>query len=221
MIITIDGFAGTGKSTVAKGVAEKLAFRYVDTGAFFRTIAWGVIVEGIVPKNDEDIASFLQRCPLKILPQNGSYSFFCGKVDATAHLRHLEVSQMSSIVSTFPSCRQEVLRVQHELAKGGKVVFEGRDMGTVVFPDAKCKIFLTATPEIRAHRRFLELQEKDPSFSGTEEGVLQEIRERDERDTTRKISPLKPARDAHIIDTSCLSISEVVSTIVEIATVDV
>ena len=216
MIITIDGPSGTGKSTVAKKVAEKLGFTYFDTGAMFRTIAYGILVNRIDYKNHEILAHFLQTAELSLKNHQGKTHFYLNGSDVTSHLRTAEVTSLSSKISTIKEVRDKLGQLQRDLVKGISAVFEGRDMGTVIFPNAETKIFLTAEPAVRAKRRYHELVAKDATFAESHsfEKTLQDIQERDERDENREIAPLKAAKDAHLVDTSNLSIDEVVDHII-------
>jgi len=216
MIIPIDGPSGTGKSTVAKGVAAHLGFRYFETGALYRAVAVAVIQKKINYRDPLLLEEFVRQFPLSVRADNNTIHVFAGDLDTTPHLRRLDVTDASSVVSTFLFVRDHVADVLHTFAKAGNTVFEGRDMGTVIFPNAPLKIFLTATPQIRAERRFREMKERDPNFSVPLEQILADINERDRRDMTRTISPLRPAADAHIIDTSTLSIDEVVAVILDL-----
>jgi CMP/dCMP kinase len=215
MIVTIDGPSGTGKSTVAKRVAEKLGFTYCDTGAMFRAIAYGILKAKIDHTNHEKVKEFLVHNGVKVVLVGKKMHYFLGEADVTEHLRSLEVTEMSSKIATIQAVREKLAILQRELGKNANTVFEGRDMGTAIFPRAEVKVFLTADPAVRAQRRYKELVDKDPSFyqNLTEQQVLEDINERDKRDSTRDVAPLKPAEDAHIIDTSKLSIDEVVNTI--------
>ena len=218
MIVTIDGPSGTGKSTVAKRVAKSLGFTYVDTGAMFRAMAAGLILNGIDPSNHALFTKYIQENSLVLKKEHDITRYYFGKLDVTDHLRSLDVTELSSKISTLKEVRDKLALVQRELGHGGDTVFEGRDMGTVIFPDAQVKIFLTAAPDIRGRRRFDELIAKDASLAKTLtlEQVVQDIKNRDARDENRSIAPLKPAPDAHLIDTSALSIEEVIERIITI-----
>jgi cytidylate kinase len=216
MIITIDGPSGTGKSTVAKRVAEALQFNYFETGALFRAVAAVAIEQKIDDRNPILLEKLLAEFPLSVHILKDTIHVFAGAFDTTPHLRRLDVTDGSSRVSTYGFVRDHVAAVLHTFANEGNAVFEGRDMGTVIFPNAPLKIFLTATPEIRAERRYKEMRDKDPHFSVPLEQILADINERDRRDMTRKLSPLHPAADAHIIDTSHLSREEVVAVILDL-----
>ena len=209
MIVTIDGPAGTGKSTVAKLVAKKLGYLYVDTGALFRSIAYGLRLMRVDYENSATLAEFLKNHPVSM--SSDGTEFFLGDVATTAHLREPEVSQFASKIATIQEVRTAVKTAERAIAVGKNTVFEGRDMGTAVFPNAEYKFYLDARAEVRAKRRYDELVARGKAVDF--DVVLQEIVERDERDSTRKIDPLRPAADAHIIDTSSLTIDGVVQAI--------
>lgn len=210
MIITIDGPAGTGKSTVAKKVASILGFSLLDTGALYRAIAYALMVNGIDMQDENSIEQFLKRSTVDVSVEP---RYIVGGLDTTPHIRTPEVSDGASRISQYKVVRTFLLPLQRRLASQQNTVCEGRDMGTVVFPTAPMKIFLTARPEVRAQRRFLELQDKNPTM--THEAVQKDLEERDHRDSTRSLSPLKIPPDAIVIDTSDMSIDQVVSSIVE------
>lgn len=216
MIITIDGPAGTGKSTVAKRVALALKITYFDTGAMFRSYAYGLLSESIDPSDIPNVISFVKGNHLVINSQSGKNSYLLAGRDVSAFIRSREVSDIASKISIIPEVREELRTMQQKLPIGTDAVFDGRDMGTVVFPNADIKIFLTASSLVRAERRYKELIEKSDvhSKSFSLDDIKQEIDERDHRDSTRKIAPLKPASDALIIDTSTLSVDEVVDLII-------
>jgi len=211
MIITIDGPAGTGKSTVAKRLAEKLGFIYFDTGAMFRSLAYGIITQNISIHNQETLHAFLNAAEVTLSRENHTIHFYLNGNDITTHIRRLDVTDMASKIATIAAVREKLAALQRTLAHDVHAVFEGRDMGTVVFPNAEIKVFLTAEPQVRAERRFKELAMKGEVTSY--EKVLQEIYERDSRDQNREHAPLKAASDATIIDTSRSSIDEVIDTI--------
>lgn len=220
MIIAIDGPSGTGKSTVAKGVAKKLGFTFFDTGAMYRAAAWWTLQEKIDPENREEIA---RRIPLfqyviKIDPR-GDRRYFVGDEDVTEAIRSPNITSIASKIAAYSEVRQTITELQRKFGHRGNAVFEGRDMGTVVFPDANLKIFLTAKPAIRAQRRYEELLLKFPELSESLQfdQILKEIEERDRDDSTRALSPLKQASDAILIDTSDLSIDEVIAKILALA----
>lgn len=215
MIITIDGPAGTGKTTVARTLAEELGFTYFDTGAMYRALTYGVIIQNIDIDNPEVLQAFLDAFPVRIESHFGEKLFFLGDENVSKKIRSNDVTNLVSKVSAIRTVREKLVATQRELSKGVNAVFEGRDMGTVVFPDAKVKIFLTADQKVRAERRYKELVDKDPSNASlTVESVMQDMERRDTYDASRDISPMKPAEDAVIIDTSDLTIDEVVSRII-------
>lgn len=216
MIIAIDGPSGTGKSTVAKSVAKKLGFTFFDTGAMYRAAAWWIRQENIDPDHREEIARRLPqfRYEIEIRP-NGERRYIVGSTDVTEAIRSPSISTEASKIAAYPEVRQAIVEIQRNFGGRGNAVFEGRDMGTVVFPDANLKIFLTAKPMVRAQRRFDELLLKFPELSESLkfDQILKEIEERDRNDSTRSISPLKQADDAILIDTSERSVDEVVAQI--------
>ncbi len=214
MIITVDGPAGTGKSTVAREVARTLSYAFLDTGALYRAVAYALIVFKINLSNEKAIAEFLDANPLDILTQGQETRYVIAGIDVTPHIRTREASNASSLISTYAVVRSFLLPIQRGFAFHQNIVCEGRDMGTTVFPNAEVKIFLTARPEIRAHRRFLELR---GTTSTSFEETQKEMSERDQRDSTRSISPLMQPHDASLIDTSDLSILQVVDRIVALA----
>lgn len=216
MIITIDGPSGTGKSTVAKRVAQRLGFIYVDTGAMFRALAAGLLLQGISPQEHDRFIHSIQTSALVLKKDDTHMRYYFDEMEVTEYLRRLDVTELSSKISTYKEVRDKLAHIQRSLAHTGNTVFEGRDMGTVIFPEAEVKIFLTASPEIRAKRRFDELITKDASCAKTLtiEQVIQDIKNRDERDENRTLAPLKAAPDAHLIDTSSLSIEEVIEKII-------
>lgn len=214
MIITIDGPAGTGKTTVARKVAEKLGFQYFDTGAMYRAITYRLLQEGISLDDENQLSPFLKRFQFSIRKEDGEKRYFVGSEDVTEMIRTPEVTKSVSIISAHPAIRRALVPIQRNFAEKGNSVFEGRDMGTVVFPKAELKIFLTARPVVRAERRYLEI--KDKFKSTTQEEIFRELIERDAIDISREISPLKQASDAHLIDTSDLVIDEVVDRIISL-----
>lgn len=215
MIITIDGPAGTGKTTVARTVAEELGFTYFDTGAMYRALTYGIITKNVDPDNPEALQAFLDAYPVTIKRHLGDKSIFLGDEDVTQKIRTNGVTALVSKISAFKNVRDKLVLAQKELAQGVNAIFEGRDMGTVVFPNADLKIFLNATPEVRAERRYNELKAKSPDDTSLRlQGVLDDINRRDAYDAGRDISPMKAADNAHIIDTSSLTIEDVVNQII-------
>ncbi len=211
MIITIDGPAGTGKTTVASRVAEALGYHYFDTGAMYRAVTYLMIQKRIDLKDPSSLNVFLEQFQFDIQLEKGEKRYFIDGEDVTEKIRTPLVTKRVSEVSAHISVRQALVPIQQAFGKGENSIFEGRDMGTVVFPNANLKIFLTARPAVRAERRYQELQ--DTAVFGSEEEVMRELLERDHFDSTRKISPLKQAEDAHLIDTSDLTIEQVVDRI--------
>ena len=213
MIITIDGPSGTGKTTIAKKVAERLGFTYFDTGALYRSFAWYCHTKGI---DDEDIDAILKLIPhfdFQLLSENGDRKYFCCGEEVTKEIRTEEISWLSSKISKIKEVRENLKQIQIDFAKKRNAVFEGRDLGTVIFPDADLKIFLTAAEKIRAERRYKEVVEKDPDSSFEE--VYEKLKQRDQQDQKRAIAPLKKAADAVEIDTSHLTIDQVIESILQ------
>lgn len=216
MIITIDGPAGTGKSTVAKAVARKLGFNHFDTGAIYRSFAWKVLRSGIDPKEQSEVIKLICDFAFEIKTSAAlEKSYFVDGMNITESIRSPEISQVSSIIATYPEVRKWIVKATRKFGRSCNAVFEGRDMGSVVFPKADLKIFLTADPKIRAERRYKELLAKYPDLSSKQslESILQEMQERDLNDSTRQVSPLIKPSDAKEIDTSHLNVNEVVSAI--------
>ena len=212
--VAIDGPGGAGKSTMAKALAEACGLNYVDTGAMYRTIGLAVLRTGIAPTDAEKVIALLPRQQVRLRYEDDvQHMILCGE-DVTGRIRTPEVSAAASAVSAIPEVRAFLLRAQQELAENCSVVMDGRDIGTVVLPKAELKVFLTATPEERARRRFLELEAR-----GTPqpyEQVLAEMNERDERDTNRAAAPLRPAEDAVILDTTEMSEGQVLARLREL-----
>lgn len=213
--VAIDGPAGAGKSTMARRAAETLGIVYVDTGAIYRTVAYAVTIKGIVPTDQAAVAALLPELALELMwTPDGVQHMILDAQDVTELIRQPDISQVASVVSAIPSVREFLLNTQRDIAKGHSVIMDGRDIGTVVLPEADVKIFLSASAEVRAKRRWLQLQAM-PRQTSFEE-VLQEIIERDNRDTNRAIAPLRPAEDAVLLDTSNLTLEESVSKILSI-----
>lgn len=212
--IAIDGPAGAGKSTIARRVARELSFIYVDTGAMYRAMALYLLRQGADRDNTESIGSVCQDAEISIEYQNGEQIVLLNGENVNAFLRTEEVGNMASVSSAVPEVRQKLLSLQRKLAQTMSVVMDGRDIGTTILPNADVKIYLTASSLTRARRRYLELQEK--GLACDLEEIRKDIEERDQRDMTRDISPLKQAEDAVLVDSSDLTIQEVVDSILNI-----
>ncbi len=211
--VAIDGPAGAGKSTISKGAAKELGFIYVDTGALYRTIALSAVRKGIVDNSDE-VVKMLDEIEVKLGFENGVQCVYLNGEEVSPYIRTPEISMGASKVSAIPKVREYLLDLQRNIAKENNVIMDGRDIGTVVLPDAKCKIFLTASPECRAERRYKELIEKGEDVKY--EDVLADVNERDYNDSHREIAPLKPSEESVIADTSELSLDESIALIVKI-----
>lgn len=216
MIIAIDGPSGTGKSTVAQEVAKALGFFYFDTGAMYRAFAYFLHKSKISFDEQENVREALKRFDFDIQKHQGEYVYLVSGEDVSAAIRQNTISQLASTIAKNPLVRLELLPVQRAFAKKGSFVMEGRDIGTVVFPDAEVKIFLTADEEIRAERRLDQLNQKFPGVTHHYDQVLAELRARDLADQTRDVCPLRQAQDAILLDTSHMSVEEVIEAIVEL-----
>ena len=213
--IAIDGPAGAGKSTIAKLAAKQLGFLYVDTGAMYRAVALQLIREKTDPENEEALRSALEGIEITLRYSDGVQHVLLNGEDVSSLIRTEEVSRMGSISSAKAQVRQKLLSLQQTIARENDCIMDGRDIGTKILPDALLKIFLTASVEERARRRFLEDQQK--GAASTLEEVMENIRSRDERDTNREVSPLRKSEDAVLIDSSFMSIGEVVQKITGLA----
>ena len=208
--IAIDGPGGAGKSTVAKALAGKYGFAYVDTGAIYRTIGLAVLRAGASPTDEDQVEPVLRSSSVDLdYDETGLQHMLLNGEDVSREIRLPEISSYASKVSAHPAVRAALLELQREQARRRSVVMDGRDIGTVVLPDATLKIFLTASPEVRAQRRYNELKQRGTPQPYEE--VFREMQERDLRDTTRAAAPLKPAPDAVTVDTSELSFEEVIT----------
>ena len=211
MIIAIDGPAGSGKSTVAKQVARMLGFQYLDTGAMYRSVAWYALEHQVNPDDADALARIAQEKSIEFRAAEDDTQpsrVFIDGVDVTGEIRTPRIDKAVTPVSAIPEVRSALVLQQRAIASTHNVVMEGRDIGTVVFPNAEVKVFLTASAEERARRR--AAQNRERGFGEVDESaILKDIIRRDEADSTRAASPLKPADDAHMLDTTDLSIDEV------------
>ena len=205
--IAIDGPSGAGKSTLARSIAAKLGYLYVDTGAIYRTIGYHAFSTGIDPKDEAAVSTALPELQVELAyGEDGLQHMFLNGQDVTQEIRLPEVSMCASAVSAHPPVRAYLLEMQRELARTNNVIMDGRDIGTVVLPDAQVKVFLTASPEARAHRRMLELEQR--GIPQPFEQILTDIQERDWNDSHRAAAPLRQAEDAVLLDTTELTFQE-------------
>lgn len=216
MIIAIDGPSGTGKSTVAQGVARVLNFLYLDTGAIYRAFAYFLVKNQVSFEEIESVKNALKLFDLDIDTKQEQYKYILDGDDISEVIRQERISELASKIGKNPMVRQELLPIQRAFGKKGNLVAEGRDIGTVVFPNAELKIFLTALEEIRAQRRLDQLNRKFSSNTHDYEQVLEEMKSRDANDRSREIAPLKQAKDAILIDTSHLTIEQSINQIVKL-----
>lgn len=212
--IAIDGPAGAGKSTIARRVAKELSFIYVDTGAMYRAMALYLLRREVNKDDTEQIGNICQDAEISIEYQNGEQIVLLNDENVNSYLRTEEVGNMASVSSAVPRVREKLLSLQRKLARDMSVVMDGRDIGTTILPDADVKIYLTASSLTRAKRRYLELQEKGTVCNLDE--IQKDIEERDQRDMNREISPLRQAKDAVLVDSSDLTIQQVVDRILQI-----
>lgn len=221
-IIAIDGTSASGKSTVGGRVAERLGYILFDTGVMYRAVTWAALKRGVAPENEGAVTRLAEEIRIDIdLPrkQDGRpYTVLVDGQDVTWDIRTPEVEGAVSEVSSYAGVRDALTRQQRRIARQGGIVMVGRDIGTVVVPDADLKVFLDATPEERARRRFLEMRER--GASPRYEDVLDAIRRRDKYDSEREVAPLRQARDAHYVDTTDLSIEQVVERVLALANGD-
>ena len=213
--IAIDGPAGAGKSTIARRLAKELGYYYVDTGAIYRTVAYFFDLWGISPKDLDGITRYIDELTIGIeYDEEGVQHMIMNGMDVTADIRTQDISQKASLVSAHAIVRDLLLDMQRDMAAKHNVIMDGRDIGTVVLPRATVKIFLTASPEVRARRRTRELLDKGQKADY--QRILKEIQQRDYQDTHRQVAPLKAARDAVTLDTSEMDLDSVIAAIKEI-----
>lgn len=212
--VAIDGPAGAGKSTIAKLVAKEKGYIYVDTGAMYRGLAIHFLDKGIQPQETEKVIEACKDAEVTIVYEDAVQHVYLNGKDISSRLRNEEVGNMASVTSAIPEVRKKLLELQQNLAKTQNVIMDGRDIGTCVLPHADVKVYLTASVETRAKRRYQELQEKGEDCNLEE--IAHDIEERDRRDMTREIAPLKQAEDAVLVDSSDMTIAEVVKTIVDL-----
>lgn len=205
--IAIDGPSGAGKSTMAKRLAKELGFVYVDTGAIYRTVSLYASRKGLAPTDEEGIAALLPEIHIDLAyGADGAQQMILNGENVSGEIRTPQISMYTSAVSAIPAVRAFLLDLQRDMARRKNLVMDGRDIGTVVLPDANIKLFLTAAPEARAKRRWLELREKGDSI--TYDQVLADVVQRDENDSHRAIAPLKQAEDAVLVDTTDYDLEE-------------
>ena len=207
-IITVDGPSGAGKGTLCYAMAEKQGFALLDSGAIYRVTALAALKRNADLTNETALADLARHLDIQFVPKNGEVNVLLGGMDVSHLIRTQEVADAASKVAVFPQVRAALLQLQQDFAKNDGLIADGRDMGTVVFPDAQVKLFLDASAEERAKRRYNQLQNK--GISGNFAQILAEIKERDLRDRNRAVAPLKPADDAFLLDSTTLSIDEVI-----------
>ncbi len=210
--VAIDGPGGAGKSTMARALSKACGLHYVDTGAIYRTVGLAALRAGLDPSDGVGVPALLEELDVRVRYEGEEQHMLLNGEDVTPFIRTPEISAAASAVSALPEVRAFLLQTQRDLAAKGGVVMDGRDIGTVVLPEAELKVFLTASPEERARRRFLELREK--GIDQPYEEVLREMNERDLRDSTRAVAPLRPAEDAVLLDSSELDPGQVLERLV-------
>ena len=209
--IAIDGPAGAGKSTIAKALARELGYHYVDTGAIYRTLGYFFNLIGIPPKDIDGITKYIDECVIEIeWDEDGSQHMFLNEIDVSEDIRTPEISKIASTVSAHKLVRDTLLDMQRDVAKKHNVIMDGRDIGSVVLPKADVKFYLTASPEVRAKRRFDELAAK--GSKDTFSKVLQDVNDRDYADMNREVAPLKQTKSHILVDTSDMDVDQVIET---------
>ena len=214
MNIALDGPAGAGKSSIAKLVAKKLSFVYLDTGAMYRTIALYVLKNQIAPSDEAAVVAKLDDIEITLSHKNGEQQIFLNGENVSKEIRKEEVGKTASVVAKYGKVREKLVSLQQKIASEKDVIMDGRDIGTVVLPNAEVKIYLTAGSRVRAERRYQELQEKGETCDLDQ--IEKDIILRDEQDMNREISPLRQADDAVLVDSSDMSIEEVVNCLIDI-----
>lgn len=215
MNIAIDGPAGAGKSSIARLAAKKMNYVYVDTGAMFRTMAYYFLTHDVDPMEEEQVNANCDKIRIEVAYHAGEQHIFLNGEDVSREIRREEVGNTASVVAKYTKVRNKLLELQRGLAASTDVIMDGRDIGTVVLPDAECKIYLTASSRVRAERRYKELQEKGETCDLDQ--IEADIIARDEQDMNRETAPLRQAEDAILVDSSNMTIDEVVSRIIELA----
>ena len=213
LIITIDGPSGAGKTTVSKLLAHRLGYRYIDTGALYRGVALKAMSAGLSPDDDAGLENMLSSLKMKFVPGEKGLRLISNDSDITDKIRTPEISMFASAASARPVVRNFLLDLQRDLGRNKGVVFEGRDMGTVVFPDADVKFYLDASQKTRSLRRYQELKSET---SQTLQDVEKDMKRRDNNDSARNLAPLRPAEDAVIIDSTHLSVQDVVDSMLNV-----
>ena len=212
LIVAIDGPAGSGKSTVARRVAELLGYTHLDSGAMYRGVAWKALRDGVPLDSPEKLAALAESVRIDLVPRNGKLRVILDGKDITDFIRTPEVSHAASVVAAIPGVRHPMVAEQRRAGAQGGIVMEGRDIGSVVFPHADLKIFLEASPEVRAERRLLEMKEKGEAPELDQ--VLADVHRRDRRDREREMSPLVCAPDAVVVDNTAMDAEETARVIV-------
>jgi cytidylate kinase len=219
IIIAIDGPAGAGKSTVAARLAKRFHLLNLETGAMYRAFALKALEHGISPDDTESLGQLAAGTSIRLEASPSGNRVFLDDTEVTSRLRETSVTEAASRVSVHPAIRKWMVDLQRKLGERGRIVMEGRDIGNAVFPDASVKIFLDADPEVRGLRRYEQIEAAPAAAaesSALQASVLREIRERDQRDRTRAVSPLKPAQDAVVIDSTHLTLDQVIEQVEEI-----
>ena len=214
LVVAIDGPSGAGKSTISKILAARLHFTYIDTEAMYRCVALEAKKQHIAVDDEAALARLCREIDICFQWEGTKNQVFCSGEEVTEKIRTPEMDMLSSAVSAVPAVRKALVAMQRRMGEKGPVILEGRDAGTVIFPEAEVKIYLDASPQVRGRRRFLEQQQR--GLPGSLEQVIEEIRKRDLNDSTRAHSPLAQAADAHRLDTSNMDVSEVVEAITKL-----